>query len=93
MDRDFWVGYKSKSEGGLIYLRRRQCIFNAVNGEHGECLDAGCGKGLYAKELSKRASEYIGVDVNRRALLEAKRSCRASFNESFVAADICHLPF
>jgi len=60
----------------------------------GRLLDAGCGSGKHSIPLRMRGFDVIGVDVSTGALEMATRGsvCR-ELDITFLAADICHLPF
>jgi len=60
----------------------------------GYLLDAGCGSGKYSIPLRMRGFDVISVDVSRAALeMAAKGSKCRELDITFLAADICHLPF
>ena len=87
---DFGVEY-SPLHGGLVYLRRRQVIFSVVRSFSGCVLDAGCGRGRYASEIIKRgAGYYIGIDLDRKSLLKAKKFCNNKTN--FLLGSLENLP-
>ena len=60
----------------------------------GRLLDAGCGSGKHSIPLRMRGFDVIGVDVSTGALEMARKGsvCR-ELDITFLAADICHLPF
>jgi SAM-dependent methyltransferase len=89
---DFNVEY-SPVHGGLIYLRRRQVIFLARMFFSGYVLDAGCGDGRYASEIINRGAEhYMGIDLNPKSLLRAKKFCSSS-KVDFVRCTLEKFPF
>ena len=59
----------------------------------GAVLDAGCGSGLFFREVAECSSMVVGVDVSRRLLLKARVEAKKSSNISVLQADADHLPF
>lgn len=64
-----------------------------INIENAYVLDAGCGSGLFFREVATKAGIVIGVDVSRKLLLKAKEQANALKNAFVVQADADHLPF
>jgi ubiquinone/menaquinone biosynthesis C-methylase UbiE len=59
-----------------------------------ECLDAGCGNGLYSVALAFLSKgRTVGVDISRGTIGEVKESFRGVENLEFAVANIEHLPF
>ncbi len=59
-----------------------------------ECLDAGCGNGLYSVALAfLSGSRTVGADISRRAIGAAQECFRRVENLEFAVANIKHLPF
>ena len=59
-----------------------------------ECLDAGCGNGLYSVALAFLSrSRTVGVDISKGAVGEAQERCRRVENLAFTVANIKDLPF
>jgi ubiquinone/menaquinone biosynthesis C-methylase UbiE len=58
-------------------------------------LDVGCGLGIDAILLSKNVDFYIGIDIDKKSLLIAKKLVRmqGSVNTDFVLASAFNLPF
>jgi len=53
-------------------------------------LDCGCGTGANSGRLAKRGSEVVGLDLSKKALLQAKKRYR---EPHFVLGDTTELPF
>ncbi len=59
-----------------------------------ECLDAGCGSGLYGVALAFLSkSRTVGVDINKETLDQAQDRFKEVEYLEFVMANIEHLPF
>ncbi len=59
-----------------------------------ECLDAGCGNGLYSVVLAfLSGSRTVGVDISKRAIGEAQERFKGVEKLEFTMANIEHLPF
>jgi SAM-dependent methyltransferase len=57
-------------------------------------LDAGCGTGRYAMELTRRGYRLTGLDLSASLLAEAQKQLRqAALSVSLVRGDILALPF
>ncbi len=59
-------------------------------------LDLGCGTGLFMNVISKWASHYVGIDLSRKMLGEAKTKSieiEEAVHTSLLRADASHLPF
>ncbi len=56
-------------------------------------LDAGCGTGLFFKQIAPKASMVVGGDISRDLLRLAKQSAKEYPNVCLVLADADHLPF
>ena len=88
----FGIEY-SPAHGGLIYLRRRQVIFFAKPTFSGFVLDAGCGDGRYAPEITNRgAKHYIGIDLDPKSLKKAK-TFNSSNKTNFIRCTLENFPF
>jgi ubiquinone/menaquinone biosynthesis C-methylase UbiE len=59
-----------------------------------ECLEAGCGNGLYSVALAfLSGSRTVGVDISKAAVGEAQERFKAVENLAFTTANAKHLPF
>ncbi len=54
--------------------------------EDDRVLDIGCGNGLVARDLSKKAKEVVGIDISNNSIRNARRTC---FNKNvrFICGD------
>ena len=86
----FGVDHKTRW-GGLDYLLRRRAIMRVAKPK-GICLDIGCGDGRYCRELLRRGGrDYVGLDINRGSLKNAKAT-NPNPKASFMVADAGCLP-
>ena len=74
---------------------RAYCIFHFLNPvKNKKVLDAGCGIGLYSLTLAEKGNMTVGVDVNVRYILSAKKiASDIGIRAYFICADICNFPF
>ncbi len=80
--------------GMRVRLRR---ILPHLQGDFSKILDAGCGKGIFSFEISRRFphAQVWGVDLDS-TLIEKNQHIASRVrrkNLSFLVADICHLPW
>ena len=65
----------------------------AYAGEHATVLDAGCGEGYYAAQMSKKGYAVLGLDLSKRGVTHAaKKAKREGLNAFFCVAGIFELP-
>lgn len=79
-----------------IYDTTRQAAtaaeLHALSTELKDChviLDVGVGTGRFAKPLSERGFEIVGIDLSRKMISKAKQKGLSSL----ILADACHMPF
>ena len=59
-----------------------------------ECLlDVGCGTGLFINEIAQMVKEIIGIDISRRMLAIAQKTCKNLGNVNLICADADYMPF
>ena len=77
--------------GDLVKAFELELVLKLLQPQLGEhILDAGCGSGIFTEPLVERGSQVIGLDLSIPML----QRCRMRLpGQSFVAADICDLPF
>jgi ubiquinone/menaquinone biosynthesis C-methylase UbiE len=51
---------------GILYQERFRMVLSYLEGKTERILEAGCGRGLFLFELSKRCSELYGLDIHPR---------------------------
>lgn len=59
-------------------------IIELINPKNKIVLEIGCGNGNVAKFLAPLCSQYIGIDVDRRAINQAKKNTKSLPNISFL---------
>lgn len=79
-----FTGFVSQAAPGLLRLLRQNHI------ERGLVVDAGCGSGIWARELTGRGYDVLGVDISPSMIGLARRHApRATFRVgSFLSADL-----
>ena len=83
----------------FVSMYRLRVVLHAlrIKGRVGKVLDAGCGNGVLIPSLSMVADLVVGVDVDKGALLAAKKMIRRSdriFGDvELICCDIHRLPF
>lgn len=63
-------------------------VMAALVGEGKRVLDMGCAGGYFAKLLSRRACEVVGIDVNPSAAEEASRFCVSAYTADIDRATL-----
>ena len=106
-EKNIEVWNKQIEEGGYYYLDKNNktrvfieehltdlgtTIFPYENLKGKKVLDIGCGIGNYTKELSKYATEIVGIDPADKAIEYAKKHYSAP-NLKFVVGDVYNIPF
>jgi len=56
-------------------------------------LDAGCGTGVLIKHIAEKSRFFVGVDVSRGLLREARKKAQPHKSASLVLADVDNMPF
>jgi ubiquinone/menaquinone biosynthesis C-methylase UbiE len=56
-------------------------------------LDLGCGTGLFFAKIASLAEFFVGIDLSRQLLLQARERSKLYSNAFVVVADADHLPF
>ncbi|MFZ7138799.1 MAG: class I SAM-dependent methyltransferase [archaeon] len=56
-------------------------------------LDLGCGTGFLFKHIVKKSKLIVGVDLSKKALIQAKKRAKNSFNVELICADADNTPF
>ena len=64
---------------------------NRLTKPFNECLDVGCGEGLFTEALSSVSRHYTGVDVSKTAIQRAKSRNIKIQNAEFLIADFDEL--
>lgn len=79
-----FTGFVRKAAPGLLLLLRQSGI------RRGLVVDAGCGSGVWARELTDRGYGVLGLDISAPMIrLARRRAPRASFRvESFFSAQL-----
>ena len=67
-----FTGFVTKAAPGLLRLLRE----NGVTG--GLVVDAGCGSGVWARELTERGYEVLGIDISASMIRLARRQAPAA---------------
>ena len=74
-------------------MRKYVVAFETVELRKTECLlDVGCGTGLFINEIAQMVKEIIGIDISRRMLEIAKRTCKNLSNVNLICADADYMP-
>ena len=77
--------------GALVKTVELELILKLLQLQAGEhILDAGCGSGIFTVPLLERGSRITGLDLSLPMLERARRRLPG---QSFLAADMCALPF
>jgi SAM-dependent methyltransferase len=79
-----FTGFARKAAPGIIALLRRNSI------RRGLVIDAGCGSGVFARELTDKGYDVLGIDISPAMIRLARRHApRAKFlTRSFLKADL-----
>jgi ubiquinone/menaquinone biosynthesis C-methylase UbiE len=64
-----------------------------VFGSNEAVLDLGCGTGFLVPYVAQKVGLFVGLDVSRKALLEAKKRTKNRSNTFLVCADADNSPF
>jgi SAM-dependent methyltransferase len=67
-----FTGFARKAAPGLLRLLRQNHILG------GRVVDAGCGSGVWARELSERGYEALGIDISVNMIRLARRQAPAA---------------
>ena len=75
--------------------RLEQAVVRTALGDEpiSRLLEIGTGNGRLTATLQGRSDDYVGIDLTRRFVVEARRRVAGHPNSDFVAADTYHLPF
>ena len=77
--------------GALVKATELDLMLKLVQPQQGETiLDAGCGSGIFTQSLTATGSRVTGSDISEPMLNRARQRIQG---QSFLAADICKLPF
>jgi SAM-dependent methyltransferase len=79
-----FTGFVRKAAPGLLRLLRQNRIFG------GRVVDAGCGSGVWARELSERSYDVLGIDISAHMVRLARRQAPAAKFRigSFLSAEL-----
>ncbi|HXM45251.1 MAG TPA: class I SAM-dependent methyltransferase [Bryobacteraceae bacterium] len=79
-----FTGFIKKAAPGLLRLLRQNRILG------GRVVDAGCGSGVWARELSERRYEVLGIDISAHMIRLARRQAPAAKFQigSFLSAEL-----
>jgi len=79
--------------GSLVKKYETQLILDLLKPEKGETiLDAGCGTGIFTRDILSSGSKVIGMDISLPMLIQAGKQLK-EFPLQIVLADMLHLPF
>ena len=79
--------------GALVKEVESELLLDLLKPARGErILDAGCGTGVFTKDILFSGSKVLGLDVSLPMLIRARGKAQDSFNH-VVAGDIRNLPF
>src|SRR5271157_1792499 len=67
-----FTGFVRKAAPGLLRLLRQNRIFGGL------VVDAGCGSGVWARELSERGYDVLGIDISAHMIRLARRQAPAA---------------
>jgi len=73
----------AKIKAALDGLRINRCF---------PVLDAGCGTGILFDYIARNVQEIVGVDISRKALVQAKQRAKSLENVHLVQADVDNMP-
>lgn len=77
--------------GALVKAAELELVLKLVQLQQGEAiLDAGCGSGIFTQPLADAGCRITGLDISVPMLNRARHRLP---EQSFLAADICDLPF
>jgi SAM-dependent methyltransferase len=79
-----FTGFARKAAPGLLRLLRQNRILG------GRVVDAGCGSGVWARELSERGYDVLGIDISAHMIRLARRQAPAAKFQvgSFLSAEL-----
>jgi SAM-dependent methyltransferase len=79
-----FTGFVRNAVPGLLRLLRQNGILG------GRVVDAGCGTGVWARELSERSYEVLGIDISAHMIRLARRQAPAAKFQigSFLSAEL-----
>ncbi|MGA2737136.1 MAG: class I SAM-dependent methyltransferase [Bryobacteraceae bacterium] len=79
-----FTGFIKKAAPGLLHLLRQNRILG------GCVVDAGCGSGVWARELSERRYDVLGIDVSAHMIRLARKQAPAAKFQigSFLSAEL-----
>ena len=91
---------KSKNPGGpTAFLGTEYAVLKRVAPQRTKVqfkgsiiCDVGCGVGGYGLNISKKAKSYVGLELNKNLLRQAKRNCLQRNNMDFINASAEYLP-
>lgn len=79
--------------GSLVKMYESRLLIDFLKPGVGELiLDAGCGTGVFTRDILSRGPRVIGLDISRPMLLRAGQKARGYFFQA-VAGDMMSLPF
>jgi len=79
--------------GSLVRKVEAELILDLLNPGRGEIiLDAGCGTGVFTRNILESGSKVVGLDLSLPMLVQAGRKLEG-YPFLMVSADILHLPF
>src|ERR1022692_3797692 len=70
-----FTGFARKAAPGLLRLLRQNRILG------GRVVDAGCGSGVWARELSECGYDVLGIDISAHMIRLARRQAPAGSEE------------
>lgn len=78
--------------GNYQYAFYRYSVESACKGKYGNCiLDAGCGERVSSLSKFPQDSEFVGVDINKQALIRSKTEAKGKYE--YVLSSLSALPF
>src|ERR1039458_9908001 len=78
-----FTGFARKAAPGLLRLLRQNCVLG------GRVVDAGCGSGVWARELSERGYDVLGIDISAHMIRLARRQAPAAKFQVGSCEPIC----
>ena len=85
---------RKHSPTALFFQQRREIVMAHLRPlKEGRILDVGCGPGIYARDCVRQGLDYVGLDISKGMISEARKRFGDLPRADFIAGSMQSLPF